>query len=78
VNQRKITITIMAPVVVEMIVTRSKTAGPEDPWEVKTIMNAEFRGTMTPRVVNESTNEDDTAEIDRLANAAPEYRPGGR
>lgn len=72
--RRKVTMSICLPVTVELTVEtdRDEGAGLEDAeWSVKSV-RVPIGNAYTSRAVEEAMDEDELAELDRLACAAPD------
>ena len=62
---RKITISIMAPVTVELLMELE-----DEDWVIDSVLRSDFRATVTPRSVYENADSETLDEIYRLAAAA--------
>lgn len=68
--KRKITISVMAPVTVELLV---KPQDPEDldgSWDIDCVLRADLHHTISPRSIYESIDDETLEEINNLATQA--------
>lgn len=75
--KRKITISVMAPVTVELLV---KPQDPEDldgSWDIDCVLRADLNHAISPRSIYENADDETLEEINNLATQAPDRNDRG-